>query len=204
MKATVLTEPFSHIIAEDVYTEDELERIWDEFKFFNKPGKLKPPEKYGGIVGATDSKAIALTGTFQGDCRVFSDILMLEEPMLTRLLPHLKKWKQTHYSLQALPPPNLTSTKLRYYYDGESYDSHTDSPFAYIIFQYFYKEPKKFTGGELFFGDFDYEFPCNNNTLIVMPSYIKHGVRTVNIDENNYHAGNGRYAITMFVDYPKR
>lgn len=201
MKVTTLSEPFPHLIVDEVYEDHELELIWEEFKFFNKPGKLQPPERYGGVMGRTNAKAIALSDIFSGRKRCMSNILNLERPLMERLIPYLKAWRDSHYSIKHIPSPERTYTKLRYYYDGEGYGTHVDKPFAYIIFSYFYKEPKKFTGGQLFFEDFDYEFPCNNNSLIVIPPYVAHGVRTVNIDENDYYAGNGRYAITTFVDY---
>ena len=46
MKIKVLKDPFPHVIIENVYEEDELELIWDELKFFTRPGKLLPPEEY--------------------------------------------------------------------------------------------------------------------------------------------------------------
>ena len=33
---------------------------------------------------------------------------------------------------------------------------------------------------------------------------MAHGVRTVKIDDDDYYSGNGRYAITTFVDYRRR
>lgn len=200
MRHRILTDPFPHIIVEDVYEEQELELIWEEFNFFTKRGKLLRPEEYGGVVGKTTAGAIPLTACFGRD-RNLSSILQLEDSLVKKLTPCLKEWKQTHYSIKYIPVPKQLYTKLRYYYDGEGYGTHIDKPFAYIIFSYFYKEPKKFTGGELFFADFDYEFPCNNNSLIIIPPYVAHGVKTVHIDENSYYSGNGRYAITTFVDY---
>ena len=34
---------------------------------------------------------------------------------------------------------------------------------------YFYKEPKKFSGGELIFPSFDYSLTCKNNSIIIIP-----------------------------------
>ena len=74
--------------------------------------------------------------------------------------------------------------------------------FAYLVFSYFNKEPKRFNGGELYFEDFDYEFEPTNNSLILIPGYIAHGVRKVNI-EKSYSETHGRYCISMFVDYAR-
>ena len=49
MRHRILTDPFPHIIVEDVYEEQELELIWEEFNFFTKRGKLLRPEEYCGV-----------------------------------------------------------------------------------------------------------------------------------------------------------
>ena len=70
---------------------------------------------------------------------------------------------------------------------------------SFLIFTYFNKEPKKFTGGELYFPKYDYEFSCNNNSLIMFPAWVAHGVREVKIKDSNYYDGWGRYSITHFL-----
>ena len=209
MKAQVLTEPFPHVIVEDLYEDHELELIWEELNFFTKPGKLMLPKDYGAATVGNDVKtsalAFPLSGVLTSKSTRWSNILTLEQDVFKRLRPYLKEWKESHYSLYQIPTPTNTYTKLRYYHNDEGYETHADHPFAWITFSYFYKEPKKFTGGELFFEDFDnYEFPCNNNSLIAIPPYVAHGVRTVKIDDDDYYSGNGRYAITTFVDYRRR
>ena len=62
----------------------------------------------------------------------------------------------------------------------------------------FYKEPKKFEGGELYFPDYDYEVPCTNNSTIILPGWVKHGVKKVSIKDSDYYDGWGRYCISSF------
>ena len=201
MKFEVITEPFPHIIGTDVWDDEELELIWEELNYYNKPGRLRNAIDYGGVVNKTTAKAIALTAIFKDKYSDLSNIISLQPNLLKKLGPHLAKWSKSHYSLYDVGKAKKTYYKIRYYHDGDGYGGHTDSPFAYLIFMYFHKEPKKFSGGELYFEHFGTEFPCNHNSLIVLPSYVKHGVRPVSIDDQNYHAGNGRYAITIFLDY---
>ena len=87
---------------------------------------------------------------------------------------------------------------LLWYHDGEYYDPHTDRPFQFLAFSYFYKEPKKFEGGELFFPKYNYEIPCENNSMIIFPGWVEHGVKKVSIKDSDYFDGYGRYAITSF------
>ena len=62
----------------------------------------------------------------------------------------------------------------------------------------FYKEPKKFTGGELFFPRHNYELTCENNSIIILPGWVTHGVKEVKIEDSVYYDGWGRYSITSF------
>ena len=94
-------------------------------------------------------------------------------------------------------------TKVRYYHHGEYYKPHIDGGFHTLAFSYFHKTPKSFTGGELYFPKYNYEFPCNDNTIIIFPSWVEHGVREVKIKNSDYYDGFGRYAITHFLKSTK-
>ena len=93
---------------------------------------------------------------------------------------------------------NHDITKVRYYHDGDYYDPHTDRNYQFLAFSYFYREPKRFEGGELVFPRYNYEFACDNNSLIMFPAWVEHGVSKVSINDSDYFDGYGRYAITSF------
>ena len=44
---TLFNDPFPHMIIDNFYNEKELELIWEELKFYTKPGKLLEAEDYG-------------------------------------------------------------------------------------------------------------------------------------------------------------
>tara|TARA_A100001201_G_scaffold690_2_gene1846 strand:+ start:157 stop:753 length:597 start_codon:yes stop_codon:yes gene_type:complete len=195
MKIKVLKDPFPHVIIENVYEEDELELIWDELKFFTRPGKLLPPEEYGAAVGKTEASAIVLDRVFSNN--IHSNIISLETRILNTNA--VQKLSQVHESCRYFCNDIKLTTKLRYYHDGESYDTHADYIYSYVFFTYFNKTPKKYEGGELIFPDHDYSFPCDNNTTILIPGYIPHGVNEVSIRDSDYYDGYGRYCVTMFA-----
>ena len=56
--------PFPHLIIDNFYNEEELELIWEELKFYTKPGKLLTPEQYGGIAGYTNARALHLDSIY--------------------------------------------------------------------------------------------------------------------------------------------
>ncbi len=197
-------EPFPHLIVEDFYDEKELELIWEELNFYTKPGKFLEAENYGGVQHRTNAKALALDALYlnhekneknRPNYRNLSNILTVNRKLFNSGV--LNKYASIHEccNLQY----NSDVTKVRYYHDGEYYEPHTDSSFQTLIFSYFYKEPKAFSRGELYFPNHNYEYSCNNNSLIIFPGWVQHGVNKVKIKESDYYAGLGRYAITNFL-----
>jgi hypothetical protein len=195
-------KPFPHLIVEDFYNEKELELIWEELNFYTKPGKLLEAKDYGGVEGRTNAKALALDSLYlnhesndQANYRNISNILTVNRKVFRSGI--LKTYASIHEccNLQY----NSDITKVRYYHDGEYYEPHRDSSFQTLAFSYFYKEPKRFEGGELYFPEHNYNYSCNNNSIIIFPGWVQHAVNKVKIKESDYYAGFGRYAITSFV-----
>ena len=188
-------KPFPHLIVNDFYDDDELELIWEELKFYTKPGKLLEAKDFGGVVEKTNHRALQLDTIYDG-CRDISNILNLYRKLLTSGI--LDVFAEIHESCWIAPMCDYDITKIRYYHDKEYYEAHTDKSFQFLAFSYFYKEPKKFTGGELFFPKHNYELTCENNSIIILPGWVKHGVKEIKIENSNYYDGWGRYAITSF------
>ena len=66
LQATQFQDPFPHLIVDNFYNEEELELIWEELKFYTKPGKLLDVKDYGGVEGYTSAKAIMLDSLISG------------------------------------------------------------------------------------------------------------------------------------------
>ena len=204
MREVIHKEPFPHLIIEDFYDEDELELIWEELNFYTKPGKLLNTKGYGGIAGKTNARALELESVYRDlrskdgpDLRHLSNILTVNRKI------HISGVLDTYSNIEdccRLGNKSIDeSTKIRYYHNGEYYKPHTDAQYQTLVFSYFYKEPKKFEGGELYFPNYDYEFSCLNKSIIIFPAWVEHGVKMIQIDDNNYYGGYGRYAITTFL-----
>ena len=189
-------KPFPHIIFHNFYNDDELELIWEELKFYTKPNKLFDVEDYQGVVGSTNAKAIALDSVFTSKTRVLSNILTVTRKVFDDQI--LQPFSEIHDSCTFAKSANYDITKVRYYHNGDYYKPHTDTFFEFLAFSYFYKEPKKFDGGNLIFPKYDYEFSCDHNSLIMMPAWVEHGVSEISIQDSDYFDGYGRYAITHF------
>ena len=198
-KATLHDAPFPHLIVENFYNEEELSLIWEELNFYTKPGKLLPAKNYGGLSDKTNASALWLDAVYRRDVDFsrLSNILTINRKVYNSEL--IEGLSQSDISCRIFTRNNSDTTKIRYYHDGEYYEPHTDAASIFLAFTYFHKEPKKFTGGELYFPPYDYEFSCPNNSLIIIPAYVEHGVKKVQIKGSDYFDGCGRYCISQFA-----
>ena len=197
IEATLNTDPFPHVIIDNFYNEEELKLIWQELDFYTHPNKLVPAKDYGGIVGSTNALALQLDTLYMGH-REVSNILKVNRKLFDKEI--LNTISDVGGSFTIFKWCNDDITKVRYYHDGEYYEPHTDYTMHFLAFSYFFREPKKFKGGNLVFPKYDYEYECNNNSVIIMPGWVEHGVSEVSIEDSDYYDGWGRYAITSFIN----
>ena len=195
ISADAFIEPFPHMVFHNFYTNEELELIWEELKFYTKPNKLLNVEEYQGVVGYTKAKALQLDVVYKEN-RVLSNILEVSRKVFDDQI--LEPFSKISDCCTLAKSANYDHTKVRYYHNGDYYKPHTDTYFEFLAFSYFFKEPKRFEGGNLIFPKYDYEFSCDHNSLIIMPAWVEHGVSEVSIKDSDYYEGYGRYAITHF------
>lgn len=175
------TEPVTFCIIKNFYSEDELEIIWKELESLRP--HLAGPEHTGtaqNVLGQPkkDNKGLFLpqrTPITILNRKLFSPELMHDLSKLNWFFGYLKHL-------------NKDSTLVSYYEDSGHYKPHVDHSVITAI-HYLWKEPKTFTGGELYFGNF--EVPIENNCLLIFPSCTLHEVKPLK--------GYGRYALTQFI-----
>lgn len=212
IEADVFEEPFPHLVLHNFYNKEELNLIWEELNFYTKPGKLLEAKDFGGIIDATNSKAIMLDQLYKDysdntrediigspNYRSLSNILTVNRKLFDSGV--LDIFSKIHDCVSLATETTHDVTKVRYYHDGEYYEPHTDKTINYLAFSYFYRKPKKFTGGELIFPKYDYTFDCQDNSTIIFPGWVQHGVNEVKIENSDYYDGYGRYAITSFFSH---
>ena len=205
LEAELFVEPFPLMVVNNFYNDFELALIWQELMFYTAPNKLLAAENYGGVVGYTNAKALVLDDIYINhsktnedgiNFRNLSNILTVYRKLFRCGV--LEKFSELHGCTSIATKSNHDTTKVRYYHNNEYYDPHTDSSTQFLAFSYFYREPKKFKGGDLIFPKYDYKIPCNNNSMVIFPGWVEHGVRKVTIEDSDYFDGLGRYAITSF------
>ncbi len=204
LEAEIYCEPFPLMVVNNFYNQQELNLIWKELDFYTAPNKLVSAENYGGVVGYTNAKALILDDLYRNyesdekgvDYRNISNILTVNRKLFECGV--LDTFANIHGCVSIANKTNHDITKVRYYHDGEYYDPHTDKSTMFLAFSYFYREPKKFVGGDLEFPKYDFKLPCTNNSMVIFPGWVEHGVRKVKIKDSDYYDGWGRYAITSF------
>tara|TARA_A100001388_G_C28733628_1_gene482907 strand:- start:474 stop:1106 length:633 start_codon:yes stop_codon:yes gene_type:complete len=199
--ADAYIDPFPHLIFHNFYDDEELKLIWEELDFYTKPNKLLDAKGFGAATNIegeyiTNSKAIHLDSVYKGNYRNISNILNVSRKIFDSKVTD--SLSELHDCCLLASRSNFDVTKVRYYHNLDYYKPHTDTFFHFLAFSYFHREPKRFKGGNLFFPKYDYEFACDNNSLIMMPSWVEHGVSEVSIKDSDYYDGYGRYAITHF------
>ena len=204
LEAEIYCEPFPLMVVNNFYNQQELNLIWKELDFYTAPNKLVSAENYVCFVVYTNAIALILYDLYRNyesdekgvDYRNISNILTVNRKLFECGV--LDTFANIHGCVSIANKTNHDITKVRYYHDGEYYDPHTDKSTMFLAFSYFYREPKKFVGGDLEFPKYDFKLPCTNNSMVIFPGWVEHGVRKVKIKNSDYYDGWGRYAITSF------
>jgi hypothetical protein len=196
MKITHLNDPFPHILISDMYEENELNLIWKELNFFID--KLSDPITSGSAVdeGNRPLKSglgIWLDGIFTS--RETSNILSLNRKIFSNYSEIFSK--SDHWFFKNIRF-NCDTTLISYYENGDYYKPHFDTAYVSAL-TWFYNQPKKFEGGDLYFTDFDYKIQVENNLALIFPSNIRHSVSEVKMKFNDLNKNNGRVCMSQFM-----
>lgn len=193
-----LADPFPHLIIKNLYDEKELELIWEELNFLTKPQNFLKDDRGTDVdennLPKSRSKSIHLDGIYAD--RITSNILLVNRKLFEEKF--IDEFSKISPMCKSILYQNQDSTKIRYYEDEDEYLPHVDI-FNYTAITFFFREPKLFEGGDLYFPDFDYYFNCNNNHTILFPSCILHAAKKVFLKEKFHCSGKGRYSMMQFL-----
>ena len=194
----IFNEQFPYMVVDDYYNEEELRLIWEELDFLSYPHKLKRATKESG--GATGNTGELLKKNFHR----YIDEIYCEREMSNILTVNRKLFNNDYEILRQHPhwffqniKFNRDYTQVGYYEDNDHYGEHRDNASVSSL-TWLYKEPKKFTGGDLFLSCDKIKIDCVNNRTLILPSMIPHSVNEIRMNEENPSRGHGRYVITQF------
>ena len=198
MKINNYNEPFPYIVIDDYYERNELEYIWEELDFLSHPNKLKRATKRSG--GASDNDGKLLKRNFH---RYIDEIYVERE--LSNILTVNRKLFNNNYEILRQHPHwffqnvvfDADYTQVGYYEDNDEYGEHYDCATVTCL-TWLYREPKRFTGGDLFLGHEKMKIDCVNNRTLIFPSMIRHSVNKIQMEMEHQNIRLGRYAISQF------
>ena len=197
IEVTVHTEPFHYIEVRNLWTEQERKEMFDEMLYLENKGLFKPPEETGSDKRECGKLKKKNSGMWIDEVfgnRDYSDILKHNRKLYGILTN--KKTNDSWY-FNDLTTTN-DSTLVSYYEDACYYESHKDMVVVTAV-SWFFKEPRKFVGGEITFTDYDLTFRVTNDLTILFPSNIKHEVSEISIDDEDKGKQNGRFCMSQFI-----
>jgi len=190
--------PFALI--QNMYEEQEVKEIFLELEYLrSRPAIWKDPEDSGsakGHEGALLKKNKALfLNTLYSDTNASSILtnnlkLYTSNTILTTLT-------QAHSWFNYVFLNSEFTTLLSYYEDSDYYEAHTDKSVMTSL-TWFYKEPKRFEGGNLILNK-EAEIECNSNMTIIFPSTVLHEVTKISMKAPYENQNMGRFTITNFI-----
>jgi len=191
-----IKEPFPHVVIDDFYDDNELNMIWKELDFLCQPLKLNPPAQ----TGQPDNMMKQNKGLFIDEVytdRRFSNILSVNRKLFR--LPVMQAFADTHYLNGNIFNCNSDHTLISYYESSDYYKAHSDLAVITAV-TYFFREPKRFEGGNITFTEFDTTYEVKNNMVIMFPSILKHQVSPIVMPKDTpKFSGFGRYCMSQFL-----
>ena len=195
----IYNDKFPYMVIDNYYNEIELKLIWEELDFLSYPHKLKRATLDSG--GATHKVTKEL---LKHNFHRYIDGIYTEREMSNILTVNRKLFNNDYEIFRQHPHWffqnigfNRDYTQVGYYEDNDHYGEHRDNAFVSAL-TWLYKEPKKFTGGDLFLSSDKIKIDCVNNRTLIFPSMIPHSVNEIHMNEKNPSRGDGRYVITQF------
>lgn len=195
------TEHFGYVIVDDYYHKNEQREVWKELEYLTSPRILLSAEHTGS---ATHNGNV-----LKKNGGIFLDHFYRERSC-SNILSLNKKIYNDEIDKVFIPlhPYNEVSNYIKYdltlvsYYENSNYYlSHMDlAQFTALI--WFFKEPKRFSGGEFKFSNYDDVIELKNNRMILFPSWVMHEVSEVQMDkdlETDGYSTYGRYCISNFL-----
>ena len=192
MEFTYYTEPVTFCIIKNYHSSEIRKSILKELNtlkpHLQEPTKTASASDFSGDLKKSNSGLFL--EEFYRENQSKSVILHASRKLFTECIWELKK---NNWFYKYIERSNNNATLVSHYKSGDFYDAHEDDGLITAIY-YTWDEPKKFEGGDFYFGEF--KVPIENNCILIFPSCTEHRVTPV--------IGNGRWAISQFINNSMR
>ena len=182
-------DAFPYLIIDEVYNQEELSLLMNDFERI----KFKDSEDDRTFSTKNEKgKVLKRARASMVYPHNFTDADILKKVLLEKCF-----LKHPHWFYQNLKFQNV-NVLLSYYENQDYYKKHYDTALITCL-TWFHKEPKKFSGGDFKFSDYDIEIECKSNRMIIFPSMIFHEVKEIQMKEEDCGERFGRYCFSHFL-----
>lgn len=187
---------FPFLIIEDFYTPEELARVWHEIDHIHSSHWHSVDNDTTGNRSVVNGQTLATSD------RVYMDDVYRNKRDSSTVLSTLGRVGHPTVleAYEKYVPPgrslkftNSDRTILARYTNTQAYQEHIDI-YLHSQILFLHREPKQFTGGDLYFRDSNSLVECRSNTCVLFPSYYYHRVDPVQCNTLR----DSRYSITRF------
>jgi hypothetical protein len=206
MEFNYIADGIDAVVIDNFYTEEQLKEIMIELKWLTKNSIMQAEDKLSSAMDPIDrqfitsKKGIFLEDVFKNDKHSalikFSIDNFTKDNVKNKLLEFNPLYK-IFYNVDA------RTNLLSYYENSDFYRPHTDST-VFTILNYFFNEPKKFTGGDLKLYGFnnkkEADIELRNNRVVIITGNTFHEVMPIKSELNNSFSGDGRYCNAIFLN----
>jgi predicted 2-oxoglutarate/Fe(II)-dependent dioxygenase YbiX len=188
------------LIIDDMYSDVELASIWEELQFLTSPKRMLSARETEAATYEDGRYKKTANGVFLDSFytdRNYSNILEVNRKLFTKEVIEYALKLSIFYGL--LKEINVDYTLINYYDRKQSYEAHTDVT-VFTAITTFYKEPAKFTGGDLEFPELGLKVEKRNNRMVMFPGSLQHAITPVEMQSGypNF-SGYGRYGMAQFL-----
>lgn len=191
-------KPFTPLIKDNFFRDDELDLIWSELTLLSQPGILREPE--GSGTATEDGEVLKRNrGLFLNE--FYMDLTVSP---LYRSCSRVFEGVTEEYSELGFAESFVLSTRksnllVQYYEDSDNYRLHKDLSITTVLY-WFCKAPQSFEGGDLYFEDLDETIPFKSNRMVMFPSWARHAVTPVRMAKQDEPLM-GRFSVTHFLTF---
>ncbi len=191
---------YPYVVIDNWYTKPEEKAVWKELEFYNSLPNHIIDRAENTAVAKNQGKSLGksyrwyLDFLYTQDGRYQSAILnCLYKATSPELLLSTKDFDPYHNMIKSSTD---IASLISYYENNDYYDEHFDT-YNWTLLIWYFKQPKKFEGGNFILTGPKDEIECKHNRAILFPCSYNHKITPVTMN-NNDDEKNGRYTITHF------